>query len=52
MVEIKKNNPLKGDRITGIGSALVDLLIHETDSFLTELGKEKGGMTLGGNPGY
>lgn len=35
----------KGARITGIGSALVDLLVHETDAFLAGLGKEKGGMT-------
>lgn len=33
-------------RITGIGSALVDILINESDRFLTTLGKEKGGMTL------
>lgn len=33
-------------RITGIGSALVDILINETDDFLDTLGKEKGGMTL------
>lgn len=33
-------------RITGIGSALVDILINESDEFLTALGKEKGGMTL------
>ena len=46
MVEINRDKPLKGDRITGIGSALVDLLIHEDDLFLTALGKEKGGMTL------
>ncbi len=32
--------------ITGIGSALVDLLVKENDDFLMELGKEKGGMTL------
>ncbi|MBI9093129.1 MAG: adenosine kinase [Desulfobacterium sp.] len=32
-------------RITGIGSALVDLLINETDGFLAALGKVKGGMT-------
>ena len=36
----------KATRITGIGSALVDLLINETDGFLEALGKEKGGMTL------
>ena len=33
-------------RITGIGSALVDILINESDQFLTNLGKKKGGMTL------
>lgn len=33
-------------RITGIGSALVDILINETNDFLKQLGKEKGGMTL------
>ncbi len=36
----------KNTRITGIGSALVDLLINETDGFLEAIGKEKGGMTL------
>jgi len=33
-------------RVTGIGSALVDILINESDQFLTDLGKKKGGMTL------
>jgi sugar/nucleoside kinase (ribokinase family) len=33
-------------RITGIGNVLVDILINETDQFLEDLGKEKGGMTL------
>ncbi|MCF8044714.1 MAG: adenosine kinase [Desulfarculaceae bacterium] len=33
-------------KITGIGSALVDLLINENDAFLESVGKEKGGMTL------
>lgn len=37
---------LKNTRITGIGNTLVDILIHESDQFLSELGKEKGGMTL------
>ncbi|MCG8530336.1 MAG: PfkB family carbohydrate kinase, partial [Desulfovibrionales bacterium] len=36
-------------RITGIGSALVDILIHESDAFLTSFNKEKGGMTLEDN---
>ena len=40
---MQKNN---NTRITGIGSALVDILINESDGFLTALGKEKGGMTL------
>lgn len=33
-------------RITGIGNTLIDLLINESDLFLKNLGKEKGGMTL------
>ena len=37
---------MSSSRITGIGSALVDVLINETDAFLQDLGKEKGGMTL------
>lgn len=36
----------QNNRITGIGSALVDILINETDQFLSDLGKTKGGMTL------
>jgi len=32
-------------RITGIGAALVDVLINESDAFLKDRGKEKGGMT-------
>jgi len=36
----------KKSKITGIGSALVDILINESDEFLSSLGKEKGGMTL------
>ncbi len=33
-------------KITGIGSALVDLLLKEDDVFVAALGAEKGGMTL------
>lgn len=33
-------------RITGIGNTLVDLIINESDQFLIDLGKEKGGMNL------
>ena len=36
----------KNVRITGIGAALVDILVNESDRFLAGLGKEKGGMTL------
>ncbi|OGR28721.1 MAG: ribokinase [Desulfobacterales bacterium RIFOXYA12_FULL_46_15] len=36
-------------RITGIGSALVDILINESDEFLKTLDKKKGGMTLVGD---
>ncbi|WDP86831.1 MAG: adenosine kinase [Desulfobacter sp.] len=36
---------MSSTRITGIGAALVDVLINETDGFLSALGKEKGGMT-------
>ena len=39
---------ITGDRrlIAGIGSALVDILIHEDDDFLAKMGVAKGGMTL------
>ena len=39
---------IKNDRqlIVGIGSALVDILIHEDDEFLDKTGAAKGGMTL------
>jgi len=44
-------NSIKNDRqlIVGIGSALVDILIHEDDEFLEKTGAVKGGMTLVGN---
>ncbi|MBF0257902.1 MAG: adenosine kinase [Desulfamplus sp.] len=37
---------IKSSKIIGVGSALIDLLINENDSFLVQLGKKKGGMTL------
>jgi sugar/nucleoside kinase (ribokinase family) len=40
-------NMQKNSKITGIGSALVDILINESDEFLFSLGKKKGGLTLG-----
>jgi sugar/nucleoside kinase (ribokinase family) len=33
-------------RIAGLGSALVDILVHENDDFIRRVGVEKGGMTL------
>lgn len=36
---------MPSNTITGIGSALVDVLINETDEFLQKLDKKKGGMT-------
>ena len=38
-----ENTPLK---ITGIGSALVDILLQESEQFLAASGAQKGGMTL------
>lgn len=32
--------------VVGLGSALVDILVHEGDEFLDALGVEKGGMSL------
>ena len=32
--------------VVGIGSALVDILVRETDEFLAQTGGQKGGMTL------
>ncbi len=36
----------KNKRIVGLGSALVDILIHENDDFLAQLNAPKGGMIL------
>ena len=33
-------------RIVGLGSALVDILVHEDDEFVRRIGVKKGGMTL------
>ncbi len=33
-------------RIVGLGSALVDILVHENDGFIERIGVEKGGMVL------
>ena len=42
----EKMSKRNSTKITGIGAALVDLLVNETDEFLESIGKEKGGMTL------
>ena len=36
----------KETRIVGLGSALVDILINESDEFVRRIGVKKGGMTL------
>lgn len=36
----------KNDLVVGVGAALIDLLIEESDSFVGKMGSEKGGMTL------
>lgn len=33
-------------RIVGLGSALVDILVNESDAFIRRIGVKKGGMTL------
>jgi sugar/nucleoside kinase (ribokinase family) len=47
-------NTLSGKKnlIVGIGSALVDILIRESDDFLRETGAQKGGMTLVQSAGF
>jgi sugar/nucleoside kinase (ribokinase family) len=42
-VDIKKK---VSQLIVGIGSALVDILVHEDDTFIKKTGAAKGGMTL------
>lgn len=38
--------PKGKSRIVGLGSALVDILVHESDAFIDRIGCQKGGMTL------
>lgn len=38
--------PQESSRIVGLGSALVDILVHESDAFVDRIGCQKGGMTL------
>ncbi len=37
---------MKNKKIVGVGAALVDLLINESDEYIQKIGCEKGGMTL------
>ena len=39
-------NTVQTGKILGIGAALVDILIEESDAFVASLGSEKGGMTM------
>lgn len=43
---MKETAPDSGFDVLGIGNALVDVLAHADDAFLTENGIEKGAMTL------
>jgi sugar/nucleoside kinase (ribokinase family) len=43
-VGLKQQHPKR--RIVGFGSALVDILVHESDDFVKRIGLKKGGMTL------
>ncbi|MDB5104059.1 MAG: PfkB family carbohydrate kinase [Fibrobacteres bacterium] len=36
----------QGPWVAGVGAALVDLLVEETDQFVSGMGSDKGGMTL------
>ncbi|MFH2066957.1 MAG: adenosine kinase [Pseudomonadota bacterium] len=47
-MSIQEVVPKGKKRIAGLGSALVDILIHESDSFLEATGAAKGGMELVG----
>ena len=38
--------PQGKSRIVGLGSALVDILVYESDEFVNRIGRPKGGMTL------
>ena len=46
----KKKKPK--NLIVGIGSALVDILIQESDDFLAQTGAKKGGMILVQSAGF
>jgi sugar/nucleoside kinase (ribokinase family) len=43
---------MKNNVIAGIGSALVDILVRESDDFLSSTGAKKGGMTLVQDPKF
>jgi sugar/nucleoside kinase (ribokinase family) len=45
-MEMLKNRAEGQNWIVGVGSALVDILAHESDDFIMKTGAAKGGMTL------
>ena len=45
-MEMLKNRAEGQNWIVGVGSALVDILTHESDDFIMKTGTAKGGMTL------
>lgn len=44
-VSISEKLKLNSNLVVGVGSALVDILVHEDDVFLSRTGAAKGGMT-------
>lgn len=52
MNKIAEQKTSQKNLIVGIGSALVDILIKETDDFLAQTGAKKGGMTLVQSAGF
>ena len=52
MNKIVERKTSQQNLIVGIGSALVDILIKETDEFLAQTGAKKGGMTLIQSAGF
>lgn len=52
MTKSGKEKTSQKNLIVGIGSALVDILIRESDDFLAQTGAKKGGMTLVQSAGF
>jgi sugar/nucleoside kinase (ribokinase family) len=45
-MDVRLNLKTKRNLIVGVGSALVDILTHEADTFLEQTGAVRGGMRL------